>query len=326
MYGYYGLLGLLASASLLAFYGVAMLRLGERFQARNHRDVFLAIGGRWLGPLMDWVITGFLFAGTGVMIAGSGAIFREQFGLPELLGNLVMAGAAAVTVALGFRGVVRAISMVTPLLIVTVTVIAWFSLPPVDQWPGLLLETTDQWGIDLPATASPHWLLSGALYASYNLLLATAILAPLGAEVPGARMHWLGGSLGGLGLGFTALVIHAAMIAHINEVVALDVPTLYLARSISPVLTIVYTVVLWAEVYTTAVSGLYGFTARLVRRESPAFGLAAALFAVAAFLIGRVGFAELVLTLYPAVGYLGLVFFGVILWYLLQNPRWLIRS
>lgn len=324
LYGYYGIFGLLMAMAVLALYGVGALRVGEHVGAENHRDVLAAVAGRWLGSLIDWVITGFLFAGTGVMIAGAGAIFVEQFGLPELWGNLAMAAAAAVTVAFGFSGVVRALAFVAPLLITSVVGVALHSLPSLTDLAGLLQQTFSHWEqgltqIAATGVASPHWALSGLLYASYNLLLAIPILAPLGATVTGARHHWLGGLLGGLGLGLTAFTIQLALVANLPDVVQFEVPMIYLAGKALPWLPGLYAVVLWAEIYTTAVAGLFGVTARLVSQHSPSYPLTAAVIAAVAVVIGRVGFAELVLTLYPLVGYLGFIVLLVVPWYFLRR-------
>src|SRR5690606_19757774 len=74
--------GLAVAGLLLALFAAAVMRVGAATGADSHREVMRAVGGPWLGAFSDWAITLFLFAGAGVMMAGSGAIFREQWGLP----------------------------------------------------------------------------------------------------------------------------------------------------------------------------------------------------------------------------------------------------
>lgn len=318
LYRAWGTYGLLISMALLGLYGVAALRLGQRLQAQSHRDLLWSVAGPWLGRAIDFIITGFLFAGTGVMIAGSGAVFQEQFQLPSSLGNIIMAIAAFGTVAFGLKGVVRAVSVVSPLLILTVVIVSAYSLSNVGDWWLIFSQRVNSDGPGLAGVqpASSHWLLSAFLYASYNYLLAVPILAPLGLSMPGADKHWKGGLLGGLGLAIAALAIHGALIARLPEVVAWEVPMLLLAREALPGLTGVYALVLWAEVYTTAVAGLYGVTVRLVPETSKAFPIVAGVIVVAALLLAQLRFSALVVTLYPLVGYAGLLLILVIPWYL----------
>ena len=333
LYGSLGTAGMLISVALLGLYGVAVLRLGERLGAQSHRELLRAVGGPWLGRLADWVISGFLFAGTGVMIAGSGAIFREQLALPLWLGSAVMTVAAIVTVAGGLRGVVRAISLVAPVLVLMAVAVGLWSLASAAGGSAIgggsaaasdtVLAAPLAWPVAAlgEQAAAPHWLLAALLYASYNLLLAMPILAPLGAVLPGARLHWWGGLLGGFGLGAAGLAIHLAMVEQPYAVLGFEVPMLSLVRALSPLMTKLYTAILWAEVYTTAVAGLYSVSARLARERSPAFRPVVLAVAVAALVVSRVGFADLVGTLYPLVGYLGLIVLVAVPRYWLSGGR-----
>lgn len=303
LFGARGSWGLLVATALLMWWGVAALERSAALGARSHRDLLEAAGGRWLGRLADAVVTAFLLAGTGVMLAGSGAIAAEQFRLPEPLGSSALAVAAAGTVLLGLRGVVRATAAVMPVLLLSVAVLALATLlgrPPAAGTPPAL------------RAAAPSWWLAGLLYAGYNLVLALSVLAPLGAAVPRQRVRLLGGTAGGLALGGAAYLIHAALRARLPEVAAFEVPMLVLARDLSPAVAGVYALVLWAEVYTTAVASLFGLVARIVPGGGPAHAWATLALTAAAWALSRLGFAELVTTLYPAVGYLGLAVFPLL--------------
>ena len=60
-------------------------------------------------------------------------------------------------------------------------------------------------------------------------------------------------------------MIHIALSGHIANIETLEVPMIHIAKNtISPTLQAIYSIVLIAEIYTTAVSSLYGFTARVI--------------------------------------------------------------
>lgn len=294
-FGPRGTLGVALASALLAAAGVAVLRAAHAWRARSHRELLLALGGRWLGGAADAVVTAFLLAGCAVMFAGSGAIAAEQFGLPEAAGRWGMALATTATVLLGLRGVVRATSLVAPALAAAVVALSLWSLAQ-EGAPGA--------GGVRPAAGT--WWLAAVLYASYNLVLALAVLAPLGSELPRDEVRVLGGAAGGAALGLTACLIHTALLAHLGRVAAAEVPMLELARSASPVAAAGYAGVLWAEVYTTAVASLFGVVRRLFPSGGRRYAAGTLLLAAAALGLGRLGFSRLVATVYPAVGYLGL--------------------
>lgn len=306
-YDGWGTLGLLGVAALLAAFGVAIMRLGAATGAESHQELVRAAGGRWLGALADWVITGFLFAGTAVMIAGSNAIFREQFGWPGWLGGLVMAAAATVTVLFRLRGVTAVTSLVAPVLMVGALGVSAGVLVR-EGWPA-----TPPGGTGV-AGAAPFWPLAAVLYASFNLLLAMPVLAPLGAQVQRPATLHAGGLLGGAGLGLAALALHLAVWAGLPATARVEVPMLALARGFGPVLGTAYAVILWLEVFTTAVTSLYGVAARLRSPKRAGYATTVLALGGVAFAGSFVGFANLVTRVYPLVGYLGLLVMAAVAW------------
>jgi len=59
----------------------------------------------------------FLFGALTAMIAGSGALVKQQFGINPFWGNLFMAAFTALTVLTGINGVINSISVVVPFLV-----------------------------------------------------------------------------------------------------------------------------------------------------------------------------------------------------------------
>lgn len=301
-FGARGLAGLLLATLLFVVFGRIVIGLGRRLGARSHQEIIRHSAGGFLGALMDWIIVFFLFGALTTMMAGSGALFAQQFGWPPLAGSLIMAALTAFTVLRGLDAVINAISYVAPFLILSVMLISLCTIlrappdftaaPPASSPGGGLIA---------------NWFLSAVLYVSYNLILSIAVLGPLGAKAQNSRAVKYGALWGGLGLGMAALMICLAMLSCFAQASRLEVPMVYIAGRISPLAQFFFALVLIAEVYTTAVSSLYGFATRLMdlERSASATGLIVGT-AAAALLCSQLGFSNLVKTLYPLVGYAGL--------------------
>lgn len=310
-FGVRGAWGLLGATVLFAFFGIVVLTLGRRVGATSHRSLLDAVAGPGLGRFLDATITFFLFGGLAVMVAGSGAIFHEELHLPHLAGAALMALVTGVTVWTGFRGVVHSISLVAPVLVVSVLFVGLLTFTADPPTPADLAW----WRPDLAAFSS--WPVTALLYVSFNMMLATAILAPLGRHLDDNALRW-GGLAGGVTLGLAALVIHLALMAGLPTVADYEVPMLYLARRIGTAFGLVYSVILWAEVYTTAVGSLYGLVAR-VAGEQPALQRLVVLGGTALALVASgFGFSRLVLVLFPLVGWIGLLLLAALVraWWL----------
>lgn len=314
-FGLNGLWGIILTTILLIIFGVIIMELGFTLHAQSHLDIIKQSGGKVFGSAIDLIITFFLFGSLTAMMAGTGALFSQQFGLTGILGNLVMAILTAMTVLTGIKGVINAISAVVPFLLVSVIGISVFSIiktPP---------DLTGYTGVEGNGLIG-NWALSAILYTSYNTVVSIAILGPLGASAGGRKAVVRGGVLGGLGLGISSVMIYLALWGNLSDIKDLEVPMVYIAGCISPMVQMMYAVVLIAEIYTTAVGALYGFTARVVQlKKSPKNTVIVIGTSVAAFFASLSGFSNLVKYLYPLVGYAGIALLISLLYNNIKSKR-----
>jgi uncharacterized membrane protein YkvI len=289
-FGILGLGGLFITAILFVVFGYIIMELGNVLRSSSHLEIIQHCGGKILGTLT-------------VMIAGNGALFEQQFRLPAISGNLVMAVLTAITVLTGINGVINSISFVVPFLLTAVLGISIFSIinyPPDFQFTSSMTGLT---------SLVNNWLAAAILYVSYNTVVSIAILGPLGNKARDKKSIWYGAVLGGLGLGLGSVMIYMALLGHMADINKLEVPMLFIAGGISPVIQAVYGVVLVAEVYTTAVSSLFGFASRIVdvKVSTGKIRTVVVVTTAASLLVSRFGFSNLVKYLYPVVGYCGVI-------------------
>ena len=154
--------------------------------------------------------------------------------------------------------------------------------------------------------ATPNWLLSAVNYASYNMVIAIAVLAPMGAKAFSRKKIFLGALFGALGLGIGIIAIYFCVLTNISDIFYMQVPMIGIAAKISPVVQFVFAIMLFAAVYTTAVGNLYGFSLRISLNVPKKWLIAVT--TLFAFFVAPLGFSNMVRYLYPAVGYGGLLF------------------
>ena len=320
VFGMRGFWGLLLAGLFFALLGWSVLQIGHEQQARSHRPVVFAALGHTAGRIMDLFITLTLFGVFTFMAAGAGAVFEQQYGLSAWLGSLLLIVLTVATILLGFGSVIRSIGIFAPVLLLAVLVISFQSL---------LRHSDFSAPLDLRTAVQPpiaYWPLSSLIYVSFNFVLAVAVLAPLGR---GSQTHAtrIGGAvLGGAALFLAALGIHLALLAHLPTSAQVDVPMLAIAETISPATGTFYGWIILAEVYTSAVGSLYGFTARITDSLGVPFGATALWSGLLALAVSRLGFTTLVETLLPFTGLLGLFLVGGLsFWFLRRTSRNLMR-
>jgi len=298
-YGRSGLVGVLLATVLFCLFGVMVMELGRRLRAETHREILHHVCGPQVGRIMDGTVTLFLGITLTVMIAGGGAVFSQQLGAPYALGTLITAVLAGATILAGMRGIMAANTVVVPLLTGAVVLLVASSLHYHGLGPTLShLAPT-------PALAPARsWWMAALLYVGYNLVLSISVLGPLGAEVNDRRVTTWGGAVGGLALGLMAAGMTLTISAHLPDA-AMEIPMLYLTRFHSGAVQWFYALVLWAEIYTTAVACAYGFAGRLGR--SWRYREAAVATVCLALLGSGFGFSRLLAVFYPLFGLVALV-------------------
>ena len=313
-FGYRGFIGIALATALFIFYGNSVMQIGHNVRADSFLPVIKQITGKKVGFLIDIIITFFMLGMLVTMAAGAGAIFVEQFKLPAIAGSIFMVVISLVTVILGINRVIESISFVAPILVVS---ILGLTLGVLLSSPHGLAENI---ALHEPSQAAvSYWPAAAILYGSYNLVLAVPVLAPLGA-LSTPRDLRIGALLGGIGLGVCAMAISASILARAPEATRFEVPLIAVAGSISPLVRTLYSFVLVAEIYTTAVASLYGFASRLTREGTRPYHWLSVITCIAALILAQVGFSNLVGLLFPAEGLAGLLMLGA-LTYAYLKPR-----
>jgi len=187
--------------------------------------------------------------------------------------------------------------------------------PPVATVSLESLQSLSALGPLRPLFGGWAWLVAGLLYVAYNIILSISVLGPLGDEAASRRAVTFGGYLGGIALAGGVFAIQTAMLALLStdDLSRLDIPMLGVARRISPIIAIIYTFILIAEVYTTAVASLYGFAARLSEGRPDRFRLAVLGSGTLAGVAAGFGFSRVVGTIYPLMGIAGLVLVAAVI-------------
>ena len=315
-FGPISIVGSLFATALFAFLGMNLTQLGSRLQTKSHQNVIYHICGRYLGLIVDIVITFFLFGVTVVMFSGAGAIFEQQFGIPSFIGSILMAVVTILKVTLSVQKVIAFISAFTPFLLLLVIVITVYSVIHFD------FSSADLTGaVAAQNRGASHWFLGAILYVSYNLAAGAAMLTVMGGTIKDEKVAAWGGIIGGLGLGLLILLINISMLTQLKEIASLPMPMLFLANNINPTIGIIMAIILLGMIYNTAVGMLYAFSARIVKTETVRFKGAVTLFGIVAFGASFIGFIQLVGTVYPVMGYLGFTLIAAVIFAWVKNKR-----
>ncbi|WP_258358960.1 YkvI family membrane protein [Moorella sulfitireducens] len=282
-------------AMLLTLATAQVRRLALKWHTNSYGDFLVVLLGKWVKPA-DLATGTFLFGGLAIMLAGSGALVKEHFGLAPVIGVLAC-GLLAFLASLGKgRGLLLVNALLVPFMIIIITAAALaavFSRPE----PFYNLSPPPPVGL-----ISNNWIINACLYVTYNMVGITVLLTSLPSSCKGV----LGAGTGGLFLGILAYLLVNALGRLSPAGLQSEIPLLYLVAGLQPGLMHAYILALWLALVTTAASNLYGLATRLGQMPFLTTWQAALAILVLAFPLAGWGFINLISWIYPFFGYLGL--------------------
>lgn len=307
LHGRGGLKGVVLATVLFAYLGGLIMFLSIKMKSTSYREVITFLLGPLGGKLMDALNLLMLLGGLSVMLAGSAAVFGEQFGLPARAGVWVVAALTSAVIWGGLEGVLTVNVFLVPLKFLAVSAISFAALVIAGGTAGEMIPAAQS-----GAGVAGHWAPAGFLYVSYNMVVPIAVLSSLGNIVP-LKTGVAGGVLGGLLLGLAIFLVAMAGLAYLPEVASCQIPLLYLAGHLGTGFRWVLGFLIWLAILTTAIASAHGIASRLAPEGGGRyrlFGVGACLLALP---LSGVSFAGLVRLLYPMFGYAGLVLLGSLL-------------
>ena len=318
-FGYWGLLGGVVSGICFTVLGMAVGELSQVSVSHSFKEGLYLICGPRLGVVVDIMITFFMYAIAVVMFAGGGSLMEQQWGVPAEYGSIAVMVITVLIVFLRVDRVMAFIGSVTPILVLMVIFLCIYSWNTRDlplQELDVIAQTKPQ--------GSGHWLMGSLLYVSYNMVVGAPFLMIAGAQATSRRNALLGGLVGGLLLGFLIVLISAGVFGRIDTIGSAALPMLMLASEQSRLLGTIMSVVIFAMILTTSVGVLYSFSARILPPNTRKFNIGTAIAGVLGLVGAKIGFINLVGTVYPFFGYLGFVLMAWILiaWYRLRRLQY----
>lgn len=313
-FGIMGTFGAIIATALFAYIGMMLVWLGSKFNTDSHKEVIHKVTGKTtfgvvIGWIIDLVIIFTLFGVGVVMIAGAGSNLNQQFGIPSIIGTVLMTILILLAGMLKVEGVVKIIGNITPFLIVFIVIISIYSFFTVDTPFAELNRLSDDYTSSLP-----NWFIAGINYVSFNTAVGASMAIVMGGAEEDSKVAGLGGLIGGLLLGLMIVLSHLAIFSKINIVGDLDMPMLGIVNEISPILGVIMAIVIFGMIFNTGLGMFYAFATRFTFAGTMKFKIFYTVAVLIGLLLSFVGFTDLVAIFYPLIGYLGLVLILVLIY------------
>lgn len=305
-YGLNGFKGGILALILFSLFGGMLMYMATRHSISSYQEMLHHLmGDKWAG-FIDLMLTLFLFLGLSLMLSASGAVFHEHLYYPKQMGVLLACVMVGVCLYSGRNGLIKAYNLLVPLKILILMIISGYAAlfldnSHLDIYSGLINVKNES-----------LWPIASLLYVAYNFSLAMVVLTEYQSIGNRKEVIW-GAVWGGVILGMLLLCNCLALYRFLPLSLNYEVPMLFIAGVISPAAKLIYIIVLWVGILTTAIANAYGFAQRLAYLTKVKYSLSLFITLALAIPISLQSFSVLVSKVYPIFGILGIIILVVLI-------------
>ena len=301
MYGINSFLGIITCGVFYIIMGSIISKISIDYNLSSYSDVINIISPNILGKFTGFITTFFLISSASIILAGSGALIHQFFGIPKIFGSLIMISIAVFFLLRDTEGLIEVNSFIVPALIGTLTLITalYFSF---------CKDTISFSNISNFQPKKSGLVISTLLYAGYNTLSASGVLVPLSTQMKKTKTMIIGVIVGAIGLTILCLMINLLLTVNQPYIYKYEIPLLFVANRFGNIIQALLLVIIWLEMFSTEVSDIYSISKTLNQSFNIKFKKAIFIVLGIALLISQFGFGNLITKLYPMFGILSLIF------------------
>ncbi|WP_228480673.1 hypothetical protein [Staphylococcus sp. GDY8P57P] len=300
-HGSYSITGIIVTGLIITLAGVFVLNTGFTIQSHNHSESIQYYLHPMIARIFDIILTLFLFSLAMIMTAGGASTIHESFGLPYWLSSLLLVLFILMTLFLKFERLITVLGMVTPFLVIVVSIIAIYYFITGDVNFSAANRFNEQHGLSL------GWWFDGLNYASLQIAAAFSFLSVMGGRMQHRQSALWGGILGGIIITLLLLMINLGLITEFEHIQSVALPTLLLANHISPLLGTMMSIIMILVIYNTIVGLMYAFASRFTEPFSKGYFVLIIAMAIVTFICTFIGFISLIGKVFPIMGLLGFI-------------------
>ena len=302
----------IVSMAVFAYTDWSFANAGAEGKFEHGSDIFSWYCGKRIGAFYDVFTIIFCYLSFIVMCGGASSTASQQFGVATGVGSIILVVTVVATVIFGLDGVVNVLGKIGPVIIVLILFIGIWTV--VRDAAGIVVGAVaiQTGGVDVLSVGT-NPVLSAFSYAGFVMLWFATFMAEIGAKNRRVEVNW-GIALGTAAIACSLIVMSLAMIANIYDLSASAIPSLVLAALVSPGFAAVFSVVVFAGIYTTATPLLWTTCARFFEEGTPRFRIAVIILGVIGVVIALfIPYRTLVNVVYGLCGYVGYVLIAFML-------------
>ncbi len=311
-YGGYGFIAIVIGILIHMFVSGTHMTVAYDNQFDKPIEIYDYYGGKIFGKICAGLTVVYAFMGSATMISGFGATAEQTLGIAPVYGSIAMGLIGTITVLLGLKKVTDVIGSIGPILIIVTIIvgIVYFFNHKDGLQEGMAIAPQ----LDSIARIGDHWIQGGIFYATWAPVCCAPFLAALAKQFKNRRDLIAGAIAGNVGLGIAEVVLVLALFTNIAVISQNMVPTIYMSSVLTPVFTILFTVVIILGIYSCIVPNLYTISITFFKERTKGFIILTILMGIGTTIYTTImPFDQLLSWTFTIYGWIGIPFLIIII-------------
>lgn len=301
-YGYKSFIGILICCLVYILIGYMIVSISLKYNLKSYNELInLVLRPKLFAKFTEGITSLFLISGAAIILAGSGSLMHQYFGISKWFGILIMAIISILILLRDTKGLIEVNSFIVPSLIIvllTLFTLYLFFYKDVISWS--FIKTVPPY--------KNNWLISALLYSGFNILGCSGVLVPLSSELKNKKSLFLGIVLGAIVLTGLSIIINFLLLLNIPYIFKYEIPLLYISNRFGKVIQIMLLAIIWLEMFSTEVSDIYSVGKAITQIFNLSYKKTIFLVVLIALPISQIGFVKLISFIYPVFGFISLIF------------------
>ncbi len=299
-YGLYGIIGILFSGTILGILTSKVLKIIGKEQEVNTYNEFLFYifnnKNSKLVVILNYIINTFLLITFYIMVLGFTAYFKQEYNIPNYMTGIILAILCYVALNNNIDEVVKISAILVPVIILF---IISFGLFDISNGINQVLE------MNFIANNFIRGMWNSIIYSSYNSIILIPVLVTLKKYVNKKNFYSIG-VITSLVVIVLSLFIYIILLKSNIDIIEFDLPIIYIVKQYGSVFKYLYGVVIVISIFTSIISAGYSFLKNSIKNKKK-YSKLLKVMCISSIFITNIGFSNLVNTLYPIFGILGIV-------------------
>lgn len=289
-----GLIGAIISSLITAIVIYATLKISKKYKLKSNNEFVDNISkNENVATSIKNIINTFLLASFWIMCAGLCSFFKQEFNIPIFVIATISGCIIYMLLMTNIEGIMKLNTIIVPIMVLAIVYISILNSQTTQILEQNIITNTD----------AIKAIIKSILYTSYNSILLIPIIVSISKDIKSDRDIKIIAIISSLIIFILLILIYQMLVCAKTDISKIEMPILSLLEK-NIWQKVIYGIAIVSAIITSVVSASYGALENI--KDKNKYKLSAIVICLLEIPISYIGFGNLVSTLYPIFGVIGI--------------------